>query len=401
MKQPLSRGISEIFVNNLFELDSYACQCEKDIKNVVPGEPPETTLKLYSDEQTPLHFSYASKDGLNQTGRHGGVIEKNILGQLLALKDDDVRGYVRFIKKYGFFLPVDFDSFEAVKMESLIEVVKRIKATVTLMSTIDSESDYEAMFNAVTFLLYQKPVSIEMKWGTYTTFAHEFTNCIYGSIALRDFHGEYNSLIDDGDFKVYDLVSPSGEAKVSSDLYLAIASGQNNGTLGKSSNQYRNLFAMYIHEAKSQSDIQLLIDFYMNYQNKNGIIDRTDLNDITYYNSEAHFSLSEELKKALPVVTRMVLSQEMNHNIAGIHLQYDGAELAPKWKVDTLLQALYFSIFYMKPGVEIYKRCKNPNCKREVFFLTNRTKTNKEYCCDQCRSAAAAQRSRQKNKEPQ
>jgi predicted sulfurtransferase len=90
----------------------------------------------------------------------------------------------------------------------------------------------------------------------------------------------------------------------------------------------------------------------------------------------------------------MVLSNEINHNISKIHMQYDGEALAPKWQLDNLLQALYFAIFYMKPGVKMYKRCANPNCKRDVFFLTDRTKTNKEYCCTQCRSAAGQRRRR-------
>ncbi len=56
MKQPLSSVFTEFFVNNLFELSGYACKCEKDTKNVVPGEPPETTLKLYSLIDHPVHF---------------------------------------------------------------------------------------------------------------------------------------------------------------------------------------------------------------------------------------------------------------------------------------------------------------------------------------------------------
>jgi hypothetical protein len=75
-------------------------------------------------------------------------------------------------------------------------------------------------------------------------------------------------------------------------------------------------------------------------------------------------------------------------------MQYDGEALAPRWQIDTLLQALYFAIFYMKPGIKMYKRCANPSCKRDVFFLTDRTKTNKDYCCVQCRSAAGQRRRR-------
>ena len=44
MKQPVSSVFSDFFVNNLFELNGYACKCDKDTNNVIPGEPPETTL---------------------------------------------------------------------------------------------------------------------------------------------------------------------------------------------------------------------------------------------------------------------------------------------------------------------------------------------------------------------
>ena len=53
----------------------------------------------------------------------------------------------------------------------------------------------------------------------------------------------------------------------------------------------------------------------------------------------------------------------------------------------------YFSIFYMRNG-EMYKECENPNCKRDKFFLVEATRTNKHYCCEQCRNAAGAQRYR-------
>lgn len=73
MGKTMSSVFSEIFVNNLFELDSYACRCEKDTNNLIPGEPPETTLKLYSLTDKPIHFSYSDKDGLNLTGNQGRV----------------------------------------------------------------------------------------------------------------------------------------------------------------------------------------------------------------------------------------------------------------------------------------------------------------------------------------
>ena len=40
----MAKKISELFMNSLFEYDSYTCKFEKDIENVAPDQPPRTTL---------------------------------------------------------------------------------------------------------------------------------------------------------------------------------------------------------------------------------------------------------------------------------------------------------------------------------------------------------------------
>lgn len=396
MKQPVSSVFSEFFVNNLFELNGYECKCEKDTKNVVPGEPPETTLKMYSLTDHPVHFVYAEKDGLNLTGNQGRVILKNILGQVLALKEDDVDGYIRLINKIGFLLPVSFENYEAVGLKCLSEIVKRIKATISLMNAIDGKTVQEEirMFNAMTFLLFREPVKLALEAGIYETCPHALYTVMHNTIPPRDFRGDYASLLDNGNFEINDSVSSTGKAEVSSKLFNQLQMGGIGTVPGQGSREYRNLFFAYTSAIKDQSNWGFIVDFYMNYQNHAGIIDRVDFEKITYYESGTAFPLTNELRAALPKVARLVLSNEINHNISNIHMQYDGEALAPRWRLDNLLQALYFAIFYMKPGVKMYKRCANPNCKRDVFFLTDRTKANKEYCCVQCRSAVGQRRRR-------
>lgn len=406
MGKAMSSVFSKIFVNNLFELDSYACKCEKDIKNVVPGEPPETTLKIYSLSNRPIHFSYSDKDGLNLTGPQGRVIIKNILGQVLALKEDDVDGFIRFTEKAGFILPISFQNYEAVEFNALMKIIGRIKATVKLMNVIDGKSVYEQMrmFQAMTYLLYDDPVELDLEGMKYASCPHVLNELLRKPIPLRDFRSDRGSILENGNFEVNDSISPSGRAEVSHDLYNQMQMGSFGTVPGQGSNKYRNLFFAYMSTMKEQSNWALIVDFYMNYQNQVGIIDSVDLDSVTYYDPKTQFTLNDDLIKALPKVARMVLSNEINHNISSIHMQYDGEGLAPRWKIDTLLQALYFAIFYMKPGIKMYKRCANPNCKRDIFFLTDRTKTNKEYCSTQCRSATGQRRRRldeQAEKKPQ
>lgn len=396
MGKAMSSVFSEIFVNNLFELDSYACGCEKDTKNLIPGEPPETTLKLYSLTDKPIHFSYSDKDGLNLTGNQGRVIIKNVLGQILALKEDDTDSFIRLISKIGFLLPISSSNYEAVELKALTEIVKRIRATINLMNAIDGKTIYEhiRLFNAMTFLLYRNPVQLNLEKENYNSCQHELYRLMHNPLPIRDFRDDSNNILDNGNFVVADAVSSTGRSEISRDLFNQLQAGTLGAIPGQSSNEYRNLFFAYASAMKEHSDWAYIVDFYINYQNHAGVIDKVDIDQITYYDPHAQFSLTDELKEALPKVARMVLCNEINHNIRNIHMQYDGEGLAPRWQIDTLLQALYFAIFYMKPGVKIYKRCANPNCKRDIFFLTDRTKTNTKYCSTQCRSAAGQRRRR-------
>ena len=81
---------------------------------------------------------------------------------------------------------------------------------------------------------------------------------------------------------------------------------------------------------------------------------------------------TDSMKKTLLRIARIVAAGEINHNIQGIHPRYDGEQMSVSWEIQNFLQAIYFSIFYMNAGVEIYKECENPNCKRDKYFLVER-----------------------------
>ena len=123
------------------------------------------------------------------------------------------------------------------------------------------------------------------------------------------------------------------------------------------------------------------------------------LRHIHYYDDARVADIDDRYKEGLLKVARIVISEEINHTIKDICPRYDGVSLSPAWQVGSLLQALYFSIFYMKPGTEVYRECANPGCKRGGYFLVNASRINKEYCCPQCQQAAATRRSRARKRE--
>ena len=395
----MSSTISEIFLNNQFECHSYACHCDMDIKNVVPGEPPKTTLKLYADITRPLDFSYVVGDGLNQTGNNGGPITKNILGKLLAIKDGDLDSHIKFLESYGFLLPVSSGAYESVDADALMEIVNRIKSTVRLMNSLAGEINYTNILISTSYLLYSKPTTLSLSGGSYTTCIHPFSQYLATYIEFPELQRN-QEIFNTGKLTIPDTFTEHGNP-LDADYISAIASSTDNSMPGSADPDFKHLFAMYTTLHSVDDQLRRIIDFFYHYQTEVGIFSGVKYKRITYYGHPVRENYTDQMKAALVDIAKTVISEEINHNIAGIHLRYDGRTLAPVWQVDNLLQALYFAIFYMKPGVEVYKQCENPNCKRQVFFLTNATKTNKRYCCDQCRIAAATQRSRLKKKQMQ
>ncbi len=388
----MAEKISEIFLNNMFECDSYACHCEKDIENVAPGMPPKTTLKLYCKLDKPLRFSYAPRAGLNLTGIAGGAISKNILGKLLAIPDGDIDKHIEFFETYGFLLPTKSDEYESIDANVLIEIMNRIKATIYLMNAIAGQKDYKRILIYTAYLLYMPQISLNLSEVEYTTCKHRFTELIENYNLFVDL-SRNQEVFDNGKYSVPDTMTGCN-TPVDIGFFNAVRSGADTALVGSKSQWFKHLLAMYTALPNVDEDLRTTIDFFYHYQTEVGIFKEIQFKKITYFSALARDNFTDEMKTALLKIARIVISEEINHNIAGIHPKYDTDELAPAWQVSNLLQALYFSIFYMKPGVEIYKECSNPNCKRDKFFMVKATRTNKEYCCVQCSRAAASQRFR-------
>ena len=168
------------------------------------------------------------------------------------------------------------------------------------------------------------------------------------------------------------------------------------GLVGSTDWHFKNLFCLYSNYAVDDDILRTTIDFYYNYQKKVGVIKDITINKISHHASPKYENFSDEMKAALLKIAKATLSDEINANLQGISPQFNSDTLSPSWRLNSLLEALYFSVFCMKPGFELYKECANPNCKREKFFLINATVTNKKYCCQACANATAQRRSRQR-----
>lgn len=96
-------------------------------------------------------------------------------------------------------------------------------------------------------------------------------------------------------------------------------------------------------------------------------------------------------------VANYIRCEDINANLHGIHSIYNTETMSPSWKVDSLLCATYFSVFYLKPRLELYRPCDNPRCSK--YFLVKTTSTRNRYCSTECCNRVSQERYRKKRRE--
>ena len=102
---------------------------------------------------------------------------------------------------------------------------------------------------------------------------------------------------------------------------------------------------MYLNDDSREMD-RMITDFLFHYFHDVGMLDFS--NGLSYYVEPNIANFTTEMKKALIEIAKFVIGEEINANLNGIHPVYDSKTMAPSWKVDSLLCAAYFSIFYLK-----------------------------------------------------
>ena len=389
-KVNVKRKIPEIILNTMFEYDGYACKCVKDTENESPNSSPKITLKMYEVSATSLYFSYVGEEGLNMTGKAGGAIVKNVLGQLLALPTNDTDALIAFFEKYGFFIPLPADHFESAPIEDLLSIANRIKATVHLMNAIVKQN-YNSILNNIVYLLYSPQIVIDFSDQSLTTCKHHFSDLLDNYCIFPDISQDIKAF-STGKYDVFDtFINKKNPVDIA--FYNAIRSGENAVFPGSQDSRFKNLVAMYVGCNTENKETRMLIDFFYHFQTEVAVIKDVNCGSfVTYASTSYNEDKSDvETKKTLLKLAKIVIADEINHNIKDIHPIYDKTNLKATWEIGSLIQALYFSIFYMRAGSVIYKRCENPNCKRDKFFLVNATRTNKKYCCPECANSVAAQ----------
>ena len=299
--------------------------------NTSPNEAPTVTLKVCPNTSAQLLFSYAPKDGLNITGDAGGIQEKNILGKLLALPKGDVDKHIEFIEKYGFLYPLPVNEYTSVEASDLIDIINRIKSTIRLYSCINKK-DYNGALIHVIYLLFAPVTELRIGDDVFSTCSHRFKNLLDSYNLFPDLSRE-PEVAANGTYSVDDAFLGKKNA-VDISFYNAVRSGSDTNLQGSKDPWFKNLMAMYIGCKDVDEETRFLIDFFYHLQTEVSVIKEVHFSSFKSYTTFSEDVLDDSFKNAPLKIARIVVAEEINYNIRGIHPKYNGGRLwQPVWQL--------------------------------------------------------------------
>ncbi len=392
--------IEENFLNSgIFTFHSHSCSCKKTVTYNNFSSKPVPAIELHPNINQHLNFAYSSKVGLVRLNDDGSIAESNILGKIIGIKPNDIDGYCSFFKANGYLLPLPMQKIETIDITTLQEIVDRLHATVELISTITnmSSSSYEKIVQMIFYLLFM-PIPIvttEKVTGNniITSVKHEYHSFIEtNKNAKRD--KKLNDIFNCTDFKFSDTIS---SFKMDADFVDSVLKGSPDDSKYETP-FFKNVFTVYCMPHKDvPKEILPINDFMFHYFYEVGIIYRANLDKVWYVNGEyKKDNFNAGLKDAATRIAKYIIKEELERNLQTVRPSYNINKLEPEWKIDSLLGALYFGLFYMRPNLETYRRCKNPKCGE--YFLVSVSSNKKKYCCTACMNRAMAARKRARDK---
>ena len=393
-----AKKISEnLITSSVFTFESYACSCEQTeiIENI--SSSPIPALKLTVDKKHPLNFAFGSKVGLVRLNEDGSIAESNILGKMVALDTSNPEECFHFFTANGFLFPIERDKSYTISVTDFQIIINRLHATLELMSTITdmSRTSYEKIIRMIFYHLFAPIVSLETTDGKYKYVSgrHQYASFLDKN---KDAKRE-DRLFDTFNNSSFSFTDTMGSFELNADFVDSVLNGNPKDSRYENP-LFQNVFTTYCSPREEKSKAMLLInDFVFHYFTEVGIIDYVDLKTSHYVADQIDKSrFTDELKAKAVLIAKNIIKSEIENNLRRVRPTYDINKLEPAWKMDSLLSALYFGLFYMRPNMETYRRCDNTKCGE--LFLVPVSSRKKKYCCTACMNRDMAARKRARDK---
>lgn len=353
---------------------------------------------------------------------------KDAKGNVERIKDDPEKtrkNLFNFIKNYGFFFPITDDEY--IEYGKMICLIERFSILVDLIHEIslnlDNDNYYQTILALVLKLLLSKPVEIKLQNYTYRSCVHNYYELINGPYHLKtdssrlgswgtnsddDKYGSYETKISNDELnEIFEGCFPeisekeneetenSKEGEEKSDLEKIKADLNINDVNHVGSLYYQNnaLFFNFENLENNIDDLKIIV-FMKLYFEQVGIVkgcieevadienvtencaaDKRIVTQLEYVGKPDLKKFTPKMKEALIIIAKKVICDEIEHNIKNIRPSFD-LEKGLSLRVNTLLEAMYYSLLLNYKQGQGYRRC--TRCYE--YFLMSLTDNKRKNC---------------------
>ena len=371
------------------ENDIQLLKGNKCIIGVFDDEVGNKHLTVKNDSDEVIYYAFSSEKGLCITTEYGSVRRENLLQEMISLPDGNIGHLFSYIEETGFFLPLASMEDYEISYEAIIDTVRAIKATTLLLSEIAKVNpNYEKILHLTFYLILGKREGLRLNENVIRQpCEHGVIKILKDTTLLPISNADALEANEKGCYIISDTMHKSAY-KLDAGEYADIICGERFSFdyPGIDDKRYKKLIYRYKNRVGLGQNERIVVDFLFHFMHSVGVVKSVSYCDgISYYGKPKMDKMDNNMKAGLLNTARIVTAEEINYNISLISPIYSPRKLEPVWHFPDLLSAYFFSIFYMRPGREMYRKCANPSCGK--YFLVKTTNGRKKYCGDNCRNA--------------
>ena len=382
------KKVENFYKESLFSFQNPTCICRVDTINETPTDV-KRIFKVIKDESKLIQFAFQPSKGVVRINQKTGAVEEdNVLSKLITIDSSSISNFTKFFEKNGFLFPLD-GSMNQIDDNTLLKIITNLKTTVDLMSQISeiARKDYKRMIASSIYLLFASPIEINIGSKTYTLSSNKKLTDILKKGREQKVNPATKNYNKEWEFEVYDSIY--GTHKIHIDVY------RHETDDPEADDFWKSVYYSYVNYTNAPKNERILIEVLFHLYETYGQFFEVSPSDISFINkAKDGMKLLDDykFKQAVLEVAKYAVSEEINGNLHGIYPEYDINLMEPRWRVDSLLSSFYFSLFYMKPNIELMRLCANPKCGK--YFIIGRTSSKKKYCCPECANRANQNRYR-------
>lgn len=373
----------EIIERAAFIFDSYKADVRIDTISRTPGQPSSFELKVNADENKPIKFAYQYGDGLVSIEKINTKRASNILGEFLKINNDFDK-YCEFFQKYGFLLNIPTDRFAKIDPIQIIKISNRLKSIVDLINEVNNydNADYRKMMELSLYLFLDEGWIIQIDKEKAQSPKYNLAELIYTDVFNKIIETvNKQEEINKGYFIIEDTLLNSYNLYAKD--YHEILDGYSTKP-GYDDYIFKAITYLYANFKTNDLKAREIIDLLFHYYYELGIPSKIENNHVTYYARFRSDKMDNYFIDGIYDFAKFVIKNEIDSSISKIHPVYNEKEMRPDWRVDSLLSAMYFSLFYLDSKNEMLRRCEH--CGR--YFVVKRSSSTKIYCDSYCRNNA-------------